>query len=130
MRLRPERVVFDWIARQPFASLYVTTITQAEVLYGLARMPAGKRRDDLHTQYRATMAEDFMDRVLAFDEAAAEAYGPIMARLQRQGRSCAAHDVQIVSIAYSRGAAVATRNLTHFEGCGIEVIDPWMARRR
>ena len=83
MRLRPDCIVFDWVARQPFASLYVTTITQAEILYGLARMPASKRRDELNAQYRATILEDFMGRVLTFDEAAAEAYGPIMAGLHR-----------------------------------------------
>ena len=91
-------------------------------------MPAGKRRDDLQTQYRAMMEEDFMARVLAFDEPAAEAYGPLLAGRQRKGRASAAHDVQIASIAYSRGAAVATRDVSHFDGCGIDVINPWAAR--
>jgi toxin FitB len=127
MRLRPERVVFDWVARQPAASLYSSTITQAEILYGLARMPTGRRRNDLLTQYRAMMAEDFAGRLLPFDEPAAEAYGPLMASQQRAGRSVAAHDVQIASIALSRGAAVATRNITHFQGCGVELINPWVA---
>ena len=129
MRLKPERIVFDWVARQPPASLYTTTITQAEILYGLEKMPAGQRRNELEKQYRAMLAEDFAERVLAFDQAAAEAYGPLMARVQRQGRPVGSQDVQIAAIALSRGASVATRNVSDFENFGIEFIDPWMARR-
>jgi predicted nucleic acid-binding protein len=127
MRLRPERLVFDWVARQSPASLYITTITQAEILYGLARLPAGKRRAEMEAQYRATLTEEFGGRVLSFDPAAAEAYGPMMARIQRQGRPADTHDVQIAAIAMSRGAAVATRNMADFANLGIALIDPWTA---
>jgi predicted nucleic acid-binding protein len=128
MRLKPEPVVFDWVARQPPASLYTTTITQAEILCGLEKLPGGKRRNELEKQYRAMLAEEFAERVLAFDQAAAEAYGPLMARVQRQGRRVGSHDVQIAAIALSRGASVATRNVSDFENFGIEFIDPWAAR--
>jgi toxin FitB len=129
MRLRPERTVFDWVARQLPASLYTTTITQAEILYGLAKMPAGKRRSELEAQYRAMLAEEFEGRVLSFDSAAAEAYGPMMAGRERQGRQTDTHDVQIAAIAMSRGAAVATRNLPDFQNLGVKLIDPWSASR-
>ena len=129
-RLKPERIVYDWVARQPPTFPYTTTITQAEILFGLEKMPGGKRRDELEKQYRVMLAEEFAERVLAFDQAAAEAYGPLMARVQRQGRPVASHDVQIAAIALSRGASVATRNVSDFENFGIEFVDPWTVARR
>src|SRR5262249_34785476 len=102
-----------------------TTISQAEFLYGLAILPAGRRRMALEEAARRMFAEDFANRVLPFDSAAAQAFAAIASARRRKGRPIGDLDAQIAAIARSRGAAVATRNVSDFTDCGIEVFDPW-----
>lgn len=125
MRPRPEARVLAWMDGQPAADLYTTALTQAEILYGLALLPAGRRRDDLLAAARPIFERDLAGRVLAFDGEAAAAYPDIAVRRRLSGRPIAQVDCQIAAIAAARGARLATRNGRDFTGCGITVIDPW-----
>jgi hypothetical protein len=125
MRARPEPDVVGWVAAQPSASLFTTTVTQAEVLYGIAILPSSKRRDTLTVLVEGMFADEFDGRVLPFDASAAREFASIAARRREIGRPISQLDAQIAAIARSRSAAVATRNVRDFEDCGISIADPW-----
>ncbi len=125
MRLRLEPPVAAWIAAQRSDLLFTTSVSQAEILSGLATMVAGRRRLDLQAAARAMFLEDFSGRVLPFDTEAAIAYASIFAARGRAGRPAATLDLMIASVAQSRGASVVTRDTSGFEGCGIPLINPW-----
>jgi hypothetical protein len=127
MRPAPDPVVTEWLSARPATSLFTTTITQAEILYGLQLLTAANRRSRLATAAQEMFAIDFAGRVLSFDQAAAQAYAEIAVARRRAGRPIAQFDAQIAAIARSRDAAVATRNVPDFEVCGIGVIHPWQA---
>ena len=127
LRPSPSVKVRRWMSGQSAASLFITTISEAEMLYGVAILPAGKRQSSLREAVVAIFKEDFANRVLPFDSAAAEAFADMAADRRRSGRPLNALDGQIASIARSRGAAIATRNSADFEGCGVPIIDPWTA---
>ena len=125
MRPEPDANVTAWVSQRPATSLFTTTVTQAEMLYGLRLLPAANRRSRLEAVVSEMFATDFAGRVLPFDQAAAHAYAEIAATRRRAGRPITQFDAQIAAIARSRDAGVATRNVADFEGCGIAVIDPW-----
>lgn len=125
MRPAPAPAVETWVSAQPAASIFISAITEAELRYGLALLPDGQRRRRLLVQAQAMLAEDFAGRILPFDSAAAEAYAPIAAARRLAGRPVSQADAQIAAIAASRGAALATRNVTDFTDCGITILDPW-----
>ena len=128
MRPLPEASVVDWVARQAALNLYLSTVSEAELRYGVEILPRGARRDRLLAVVEGTLTEDFAGRVLPFDSAAAQEYALIAAARRAEGRSINHADCQIAAIARSRGAAVATRDNADFEGSGIEVINPWASR--
>ena len=127
MRLEPDPTVAGWFSAQPATGLFTTTITQAEVLYGIELLAPAGRRSRLATVAREMFAIDFAGRILSFDQPAAQAYAEIAAARRRTGRPIARRDAQIAAIARSRDAGVATRNLADFADCGIGLIDPWRA---
>lgn len=125
MRPTPSEAVLRWFAGHSAATLFTTTITQAEILYGLALLPEGRRRSDLLMAAEQMFAEDFAGRVLPFDSMAAKAFAPIAAGRRQQGRPTGAFDAQIAAVAAARGAALATRNVADFLDCGLPIINPW-----
>lgn len=125
MRPAPEKGVEQWLADQPDVSVFISAVTEAELRYGVALLPAGKRRSALNAVLEEMLEEDFTGRILPFDSAAAVAFADIAATRRQTGRPIAQADAQIAAIARSRGAALATRNASDFEGCGINVINPW-----
>ena len=125
MRPTPEAAVEQWLAGQPAASVFISAITEAELRYGLALMPSGKRRSALAVEIENMLGEDFSGRILPFDSPAAVAFAEIAAERRQAGRPISQADAQIAAIARSRGAALATRNVPDFEGCGVEIINPW-----
>lgn len=125
MRPEPNARVLSWLGEQPAVRVFTTSITQAEILHGILLLPSGKRRQAFEEAARAMFEEDFAGRVLAFGSAAALPYATIACDRRRAGRPISQFDAQIAAIATVNKASVATRNVSDFEGCGIEVIDPW-----
>src|SRR6266566_742475 len=123
----PSRRVLDWLAAQQPSGLFTTAISEAELFYGLALLPAGKRSTSLEEAVRRMLEEDFAQRVLPFDRAAASAFAVIASGRRKKGRPISEFDAQIAAVARIHGAAVATRNADDFRDCGIGVIDPWTA---
>lgn len=127
LRARPDESVLAWFARQNAAGLYVSAVTQAEMLLGARLLPAGKRRAQLQHALDAMFGEDFAGRVLPFDDAAAAPYAAIVATRRGVGRPISQFDAQIAAIATSRRAGLATRNQDDFVGCGLTLHNPWSA---
>lgn len=125
MKADPATSVVEWAASQPASRLFITAVTQGEILYGIGLLPKGKRRDRIAHAAKAMFVEDFNDRILSFNSDAAASYADIAVARRRQGRPISQFDAQIAAIARSSGAAVATRNMGDFEGCGIELVNPW-----
>ena len=123
---RPAARVVDWFVRQEATRLYLSTITEAELRFGIEILPVGQRRERLRIALERVLRDGFDGRVLSFDRVAAQVYGTIAAARRSVGRPINHADCQIAAIAHSRGASVATRDATDFEGCGIEVINPWV----
>jgi toxin FitB len=116
----------DWMQSQPNTVLFTTTITEAELLHGIALLPQGKRRDLLESIVARIFVEHLAGRILPFDRAAARDYADIAAARRRSGRPMSEPDARIAAIARSRGAELATRNVADFAGCELEVINPWL----
>lgn len=125
MRPAPSAQVSAWAARQAAAELFTTSVTEAEIFYGIELVSKGKRRDGLLSAAEALFNETFANRVLGFDSSAALAYAHILAHCRKLGRPMAHADAQIAAIAHIHKAALATRNVSHFEACGIRLINPW-----
>ncbi|WP_376100677.1 type II toxin-antitoxin system VapC family toxin (plasmid) [Roseomonas sp. CCTCC AB2023176] len=125
-RPEPDPAVLAWVARQRRADLCTTAVSEAELAYGLALLPKGRRRDLLENAVARLLGEGLGGRVLPFDRAAATAYGPFVGARRAAGRPVATADAQIASIARAKGAAlIATRDAGGFAGCGVPLADPW-----
>lgn len=127
MKTKPHPAVRTWLDRQAPETLFLTTINLAELLTGMAVLPAGKRRRGMQAAFEALLRETFESRILPFDEAAARAHSPLRAHARAQGRSVSVADGYIATIASVHGFAVATRDGQPFAAFGVAVIDPWTA---
>jgi toxin FitB len=127
MDTEPDTKVISWLDRQAWTSLWTTSVTVMEVRYGLAIMPAGRRRAERQGAFARLIEEKFQHRILPFDEAAAEEAATLMGGRHRVGRPVDLRDTMIAGIAQAQRAALATRNIRHFEGLNVAVIDPWSA---
>jgi hypothetical protein len=127
--MKPEKdaAVAAWLDTQPRESLWTTAITVFEVRVGLDLMALDRRQQTLERAFARALEQAFDGRVVPFDESAAQAAGRIAAARRKIGRSLEIRDVQIAGIALARKASIATRNIRHFEGLGIPLIDPWSA---
>ena len=113
-----------WLASVSGPDLYTTTITRAEIRYGIARLPNGHRRR--HVEERAdALFDEIRDRTLTFDLAAADLFAVIVAKRKSLGRPIGALDAQIAAVARAHKASVATRNVADFSECGVAVVNPW-----
>ena len=127
LRPTPEPAVEAWLGEQDGLSIYLTAISEAELRYGVAIMTSGKRRDGLGIAIDRILRDDMAGRILPFDSAAARAYADIAASRRSAGKPISQADCQIAAIARAHNAPVATRNTPDFEGCGIDLINPWTA---
>ena len=127
MRMRPEPAVLRWFGKQSHTELFTTSISQAELFYGLYLLPLGKRRDKLVVEAETIFNVDFADRVLPFEDASARQFAAIAAARRSKDRPIIDLNAQIAAIACTHHAAVATRNVRDFENCGIKLVDPWQA---
>lgn len=125
MRDKPDPAVVTWLDAQPTESVWTTAITMFEVRTGLELLEPSRRRQRLESAFEQLLAEDLDGRVLAFDNAAADASGILVAKGQRAGRSIEIRDAQIAGIALARKATLATRNVRHFNDLGVRLFDPW-----
>lgn len=125
LRQKPDDGVVSWLASQPRASLFTTTIVRAELLYGIHLLPDGRRKSGLMEAATGIFEEDMAQQVLSFDSSAADAYAEIAATRKLIGKPISQFDAMIAGIARSRGALLATRNVKDFEGCGIEIANPF-----
>ncbi|MGB5635577.1 MAG: type II toxin-antitoxin system VapC family toxin [Waterburya sp.] len=117
--------VFNWTSGQLMTNLFTTTITQAEILYGIAILPQGKRQDELKKTADLMFKEDFSGRILSFDQKAALYFAQIASQRRKMGQPISQADTQIASICYSQNATIATRNVDDFKNCNIAIINPW-----
>jgi toxin FitB len=124
----PSDKVMDWWSRQSaLGEAYTTTVSMAEILYGIEILPRGRRYATLLAGAEKMLGAVFAGRILSFDEESARLFAQIAAKRRAQGRPISELDAQIAAIAQSHSAALATRNTADFEGCGLRLINPWLA---
>lgn len=127
METQPNRKVLSWFDNQDGDDLWTTSISLAELLFGVNQLPVGRRRRELAASLSLILESTFQERFLAFDRHAAHEYGTLVPARLARGRPISIPDAQIAAIALAHGATLATRNVTDFEGIGIAVINPWDA---
>lgn len=127
MRPRPDPGVLGWLDAQVAETLYLSTVSLAELLLGVESLPAGKRRKALAAALDEQIVALFGGRMAPFDAPAAESYPGVVMRARRRGHLISVADAQIAAIAASRRFSVATRDAAPFQAAGISVIDPWSA---
>ena len=125
MRPEPTPAVAAWIAERDTQEMYLTAVSEAELRYGVAIMPVGRRRNALEAAMARWLDQGFRGRILPFDSAAARAYAVIAAGRRDMGQPIGVADCQIAAICRARSAALVTRNVRDFEGAGVDVINPW-----
>ena len=128
MRPGPNPAVLAWLDEQAAETLYLTSITLAELLFGIGTVPAGRRKDAL-AQTLDGLLELFGDRVLAFDTDAARRYAEVAVAARAAGKGFSTADGYIAAIAAAHGFSVATRDVDPFRAAGVEVINPWEAKQ-
>ena len=129
MRPVPNSSVSRWLSGQAPLQLFTTTISLAEILTGVERLPVGKRRSGLLETAETMFTRLFAHRIFVFDEGAARAFPEIAVSRRSRGRPISLFDAQIAAIARANGATLATRDTSDFEECGIRVVNPWEGRR-
>lgn len=129
MRAEPAAPVVSWIRerRSGTERLFTTSITVAEIAYGIERLPRGRRKQTLK-QAADELFNGFRDQVLGFDVEAASMYATIVAARDRAGLPISGFDAQIAAVCKSHGATLATRNTKDFEKTGVALYDPWQHR--
>jgi toxin FitB len=125
LKLTGDARVLSWIDAQMIETLYLSTISLAELRFGIAVLPIGKRRDTLHTSLEQRILPLFVGRILSFDSAASQAYAALRARARTEGKAIALSDGYIAATAAAHGLMVATRDTGPFEAAGLDVINPW-----
>jgi predicted nucleic acid-binding protein len=126
LRPAPDPAVLAWLDAQAPDTLYLTSITLAELLAGVAALPAGRRRTKLGQALTEQVLPLFEGRVLAFDMPAAHAFAQVQVGAQSAGNPISFADAAIAAIAGAHRYALATRKVRDFKGTGVEVIDPWL----
>ena len=122
-RPTPKTRVVTWLEDNEPA-LAIPTVALAELRYGIARLPAGRRRSSL-LRFRETTCDQFRGRICSFDQRAAKMYGDVAAAAERAGRRLNVQDGQIAAIALVHRMRVATRNVRDFEAAGVGIVNPW-----
>lgn len=125
LKLSADAGVLSWIDAQSIDTLYLSAISLAELRFGIAALPAGKRKETLHLGLEQRILPLFADRILPFDTAASQAYADILSMTRTEGRAIATADGYIAATAKRHGFMVATRDASPFEAAGLTVINPW-----
>jgi toxin FitB len=125
MQQRPDPQVLAWLDEQPAESIWLNSVTVFEARYGLALLPSGKRKTALQQRFEELLRDDLQNRVLPFDTNAAAEAAQLAANRKARGRPVDMRDTFIAGIAQSCRAALATRNVRHFDDLSVAVLNPW-----
>jgi predicted nucleic acid-binding protein len=125
MRPRPSPGIIAWVTRNPVTELFTTSITEAEIFYGIELLPQSDRRVALLAAAEAMFAEDLAGQIFGFDSEAARMFSKIAARRRKLGKPISHADAQIAAICRVNGAKLATHNVADFVDCELEIVDPW-----
>ncbi len=125
VRKAPDLGVVSWLDGLEASEVMLTAVTAAELLYGVSRLPDGRRRQGLRARVDGLLAEEFGDRILSFDALSAVHYADIVAGRERSGLPISMADAQIAAICRAWNAGLATRNISDFVDTGIELVNPW-----
>ena len=128
MRSSPSHDVVRWATVHSVDRLYFSSIGEAELRYGAAILPTGRRKETLMADIERMLSHAFPNRILPFDSDAARAYANLVAERRKVGRSVSQMDCQIAAIAHARDLVVATRNVSDLEGLDVEVVNPWTSQ--
>lgn len=124
-KLTPEPNLLVWVDAQAVETLYLSAVTVAELRFGLAAMPQGKRRTIYQNRLEEEVLPAFMGRVLPFDLDASQAYADLMAQARTAGKAIGRADGYIAATAAAHSLMIATRDTSPFEAAGLIVINPW-----
>ena len=125
LRREPSAAVIEWLDAQNVETLFLAAISLAEMRFGVAALPEGRRRDWLHQNIEQRVVPLFRGRILPFDDAASDAYASLRGKARALGHTMAPADGFIAATAAANGLIVATRDVAPFEAAGLGVIDPW-----
>jgi hypothetical protein len=125
IRPKPDERVMEWLDSLDAAAVSTTAVTAAELLYGVARLPTGRRKEQLSEAIRGLVEDELDGRVEPFDATAASHYAQLVSDRETAGRPISVADAQIAAICRKLGATLATRNTDDFQDTGIELLDPW-----
>jgi toxin FitB len=126
MRLRAKPAVAAWLDQQILETLYLTSVSLAELLAGVEILPAGRKKRELAAGLEELIDSLFGTRILPFDDKAAKAFAELIGKTRKSGLAISISDGQIAAIAKVHGFSVASRDTSPFAAAGISVIDPWM----
>ena len=124
----PNPSVLAWLDAQAAETLFISSITVAELLFGIGALPDGRRKDLLATRIDGLL-DQFVGRVLHFDTTAARRYADLAVKARAAGQGFPTPDGYIAGIAAAHGFSVASRDTSAFNAAGLAVIDPWTATR-
>ena len=125
LRPAPESRVLDWINTQAIETLYLSAISVAELRFGAALLPSGRRKAKLQNRLEDKLLPLFAGRILPLDVAVTKTYAELMSQARMAGRSISTADGYIAATAAANGMIIATRDTNPFAAAGLEVINPW-----
>lgn len=125
LRPAPESRVLDWINTQAIETLYLSAISVAELRFGAALLPSGRRKDKLQNRLEDKLLPLFAGRILPLDVAVTKTYAELMSQARMAGQSISTADGYIAATAATNGMIIATRDTNPFAAAGLEVINPW-----
>ena len=128
VKREPAQRVIAWLEDQDPRELFISSMTLGEIVRGVERLPAGRRRKVLERWVRQDLTEEFEGRILAFDLESALHWGRIMGAADRRGRPRAAADALIASVARRHELTLVTRNTRDFASTGAKTFNPWSIR--
>jgi predicted nucleic acid-binding protein len=120
----PDQSVIAWLDDQAIETLFLSVIAIAELRFGIAAMPSGKRQTILRDRLEDDVLPHFSGRILSFGLAASQSYSELMARARIAGKAIGTADGYIAATAAANGLAIATRDTSPFEAAGLKVINP------
>ncbi|MDW5316869.1 type II toxin-antitoxin system VapC family toxin [Rhizobium sp. PL01] len=123
----PDPAVITWLDAQAIETLFISAISVAELRFGIASMPSGKRQTILHDRLESDVLPHFDGRILPFNLGASQFYAELMAGGRITGKAIGKADGYIAATAAQNHLAVATRDARPFEAAGLKVINPWVA---